>query len=223
MNRKQTPAELLRQLPAKWAVAVVVSLILYALVQPIANKRLGLQLPSLLGTDSSETMIPSGPDTSTGTSDKATSNHGESDEQQSEQTENQPQEELRYGLLRDLGNEEFMSPGGLRYTRGSAEGHRLKHLERHLKDQPDRPGKHGVFYGDMPQVIRWLDDVYERGKSSARGTRQRVEDDRTVYEAPFDKPVGFVGGRDGARDNNPDALKIRLVVQGNQVITAFPF
>ncbi len=128
-----------------------------------------------------------------------------------------------YGLLKDVGREVYISPTGLRYTRGSEEGHRLKHIEKHLKDIPDRPGKHGVFDGDMAQVLRWIDDAYTRGKQGAKGVRKREEDGRTVYEAPFTKPIGYIGGRDGKRDNNPDAKRLRLVVDGDQVITAFPF
>jgi hypothetical protein len=131
--------------------------------------------------------------------------------------------DLLYGLLKDVGREVYISPAGLRYTRGSEEGHRLKHIEKHLKDIPDRPGKHGVFDGDMAQVLRWIDDGYTRGKQGAKGVRKRQEDSRTVYEVPFTKPIGYVGGRDGKRDQNPDAKRLRLVVDGDQVITAFPF
>jgi hypothetical protein len=128
-----------------------------------------------------------------------------------------------YGILRETAADDYLSPAGLRYTRGSAEGHRLKHIERHLVDDPGRPGKHGVFDGDMPQVIRWIDEAYGLAKRGARGTRKSEEDGRIVYEASFSKPIGYVGGRDGRRDNNPDARRLRLVVEGNKVITAFPF
>jgi hypothetical protein len=131
--------------------------------------------------------------------------------------------ELLHGLLKNAGREVYLSPAGLRYTRGSEEGHRLKHIEKHLKDIPDRPGKHGVFDGDMAQVLRWIDDAYTRGKQGAKGVRKREDDGRTIYEVPFTKPIGFIGGRDGKRDNHPDAKRLRLVVDGDQVITAFPF
>lgn len=132
-------------------------------------------------------------------------------------------DDLLYGLLKLTGRDEYVSPAGLRYTRGSEEGHRLKHLERHLEDQPDRPGKHGVFDGDMPQVLRWLDEAYTRGKSGAKGTSKHEEDGRLVYEVSFGKPIGFIGGRDGARQKNPDAKRLRMVVDGDRLITAFPF
>lgn len=130
---------------------------------------------------------------------------------------------LLYGLLRDTGREDYVSPAGLHYTRGSEEGHRLKHLERHLNDQPDRPGSHGVFDGDMPQVLRWIDEAYSRAKSKAKGTSQREEEGRVVYEVNFATPIGYIGGREGARKKNPDCKRLRIVIDGNRVITAFPF
>lgn len=130
---------------------------------------------------------------------------------------------LLYGLLRQTRRDEYVSPAGLRYTRGSEEGHRLEHLKKHLEDQPSRPGRHGVFHGDMPQVLRVLDDAYSRAKAGARGTKKLEEDGRTIYEVTFSKPVGYVGGRDGKRQNHPDAKRLRMVLDEDRLITAFPF
>lgn len=134
-----------------------------------------------------------------------------------------PAEPPRYGYLKEIGPEDFLSPAGLRYTRGSQEGHRLKHLAKHLKDQPDRPGSHGVFEADMPQVLRWLDEVFQRAQREEPGTSRRQERDRWVLEAAFDEAVGYVGGSTGARRGHPETRQIRLVVEDNRVITAFPF
>lgn len=128
-----------------------------------------------------------------------------------------------YGVLRDAGREVYVSPAGLRYTRGSEEGHRLKHLERHLNDQPDRPGKHGVFTGNMPQVLRWIDEGYTRARQNEPGTQQRQEQGRTVYEADFPQAIGYVGGRDGNRRGRPATQQLRIVTEEDRVITAFPF
>ena len=49
------------------------------------------------------------------------------------------------------------------------------------------------------------------------------EDRRTVIEADFDTPIGYIGGRDGKRDNHLPARRLRLVVDDTDVITAFPF
>ncbi len=130
----------------------------------------------------------------------------------------------KFGFLVDLGRNRFRSPAGLVYGPGSEEGHRLKHIEKHLKDQEDRPGSHGVFDGDMAAVVRWIDDAYQRAEKKAKGTTKRLEDERTVIEANFEKPIGYVGGRDGKRKGHPPAKRLRLVVDDRKnVITAFPF
>ena len=129
----------------------------------------------------------------------------------------------KYGLLVDIGRDRYQSPAGLIYGPGSEEGHRLKHVQRHLEDQENRPGKHGVFDGDMAAVLRWIDDAYQRAGRGAKGVSKREEEGRTVIEATFEKPIGYIGGRDGKRAGNPAAKRLRLVVDERQVITAFPF
>jgi hypothetical protein len=75
----------------------------------------------------------------------------------------------------------------------------------------------------MTVVLRLLDEAFERASSGAKGTSKRDEDGRTVYEVTFGKPIGYIGGRDGARQKNPDAKRLRMVVDDNRLITAFPF
>ncbi len=222
--------------PIKWAVGLTVLLIAYALLQPQLNQRLGWNLPSLTDLQQSQ-LAPTPPPaeskgpTPSDNDNSAVATAGTSGENSSESSVTHDQAEpqfgaddgLRYGLLRQTGRDEFVSPGGLRYTPGSLEGHRLKHIERHLVDDPNRPGKHGVFDGDMPQVLRWLDEAYALGRRGGRGVSVRREDGRTVYEVRFPKPVGYIGGRDGGRQQHPDARQIRLVLDGDKVITAFPF
>ena len=257
-------------LPVKWAVAVVCLLILYALVQPLANSRLGWKLPSLavlLGEaepDSTQTASKdrSSPQSKAPKRESQESSgedgvEGDSRENPSVEPQKPPRKQvgtepakrtepartepavadddvppksaatedadLRYGMLREVSRDRYLSPAGLQYGPGSEEGHRLKHLERHLADMPDRPGKHGVFEGDMAQVLKWIDEAYVRGKQGAKGVRSSEEDGRTVYEVPFSKAIGYVGGRDGGKMRHPPAKQIRLVVQGKSFITAFPF
>jgi len=128
---------------------------------------------------------------------------------------------LKFGLLRDLGGERYLSPAGLQYTRGSAEGHRLKHVERHTADQPSRPGKHGVFDGGMPGALETIDRAYERAKNKQR-TTVKQDRDRTIYTVDMGSRVGFVGGQSGRRQRNPMARRVQLVLEDNRVITAYP-
>ena len=128
---------------------------------------------------------------------------------------------LLYGRLREIGRDRFLSVAGVLYTPGSAEGHRLKHLRRHTADQPGRAGKHGVFDGEMEGAIETVDDAYERAKSGQR-TTVKNEDGRTIYTVDMGRRVGFVGGREGNRRRRPMARRVRLVMDGNRLITAFP-
>ena len=128
-----------------------------------------------------------------------------------------------HGFLTEIGRNRFESPAGLIYGPGSEEGHRLKHIERHLEDQPNRPGSHGVFDGDMKAFLMAIDDAYLRAKRGARGTKKTEEEGSIVYEASFEKAIGFLGGREGARRHNPAIKRLRVVVRGNSLITAFPF
>ncbi len=246
-GRSADKLAIFRLIPPKFAIALIVLAIVYALGQPFANRRFGWQLPSLatileLNFDADK-QPESKAETSTKpklTAEKSTpaksvpptSVEKPVDTTQSTQTKksvsptksvSDDSKSLRFGVLKDLGNERFMSPAGLIYARGSEEGHRLKHLERHLSDQPDRPGSHGVFEGDMKQLILAIDDSYERASKGARGTTKRSEDGMTVYEATFDKAIGFIGGSTGKRKNNPETKKLRIVLSNKNVITAFPF
>ena len=128
---------------------------------------------------------------------------------------------LRYGLLREVSANRYISPAGLMYTPGSAEGHRLKHLERHTEDQPNRPGSHGVFDGGMEKALKTIDSAYERAKKNQRTTK-REDRDRTILTVDMGGRVGYVGGRDGNRKRKPMARRVRLILEGNRVITAYP-
>lgn len=255
---------------AKWVLMLVGLAVVYVLVQPLANRQFGWNLPALQAllpdrpvadpanvppelepTEPKEAKeVPGRTKTDPG-SQATNSSPSKSPTQSKPQVEpNLPAhpplpdvdltvqaprappssssgdvdvEPLLHGLLRSLGQEEYLSPAGLRYTRGSADGHRLKHLARHLEDQPDRSGRHGVFYGDMEQVLKQIDLGYTRAKQRSPKTSIREEDGRTVYEATFDEPIGFIGGREGARLRRPAANKLRLVTDQDRVITAFPY
>jgi hypothetical protein len=44
----------------------------------------------------------------------------------------------------------------------------------------------------------------------------------TIFEAPFDHTIGYLGGSEGARKKNTKLKKMRLVVRDRNLITAFP-
>ncbi len=128
---------------------------------------------------------------------------------------------LKYGVLREIGSERYISPAGLLYTPGSAEGHRLEHLRRHTEDQPSRPGKHGVFDGGMEGALKTIEQAYENAKAGKR-TAERTDQGRTIYTVDMGKRVGYIGGREGNQRRKPMARRVQLVLEGNRVITAYP-
>ncbi len=125
-------------------------------------------------------------------------------------------------LLTKVGRDEFVSPAGLHYSRGSQHGHRLRHLEAHTRDEPHRVGSHGVYNTtDIAKVIQLIDEASRQARRGER-TRKEYEEGREVYLVNLGRPIGYVGGESGARQGNPPAKKLRLVLEGDQVITAFP-
>jgi len=130
-------------------------------------------------------------------------------------------ETLLHGFLQDFSKDQYLSPAGLIYGPGSAEGHRLNHLRRHVTDQPTRPGKHGVFDGNMQGALQTIDDAYQRAMKGQRTTKT-TDHNRTIYTVDLGKRIGFVGGQDGSRRRNPMARRVRLVLEGKRVITAYP-
>ena len=138
----------------------------------------------------------------------------------SPQTKDGDDSELLYGILREVRPKHYLSPAGLQYKPGSAEGHRLEHLRRHVKDDTRRPF-HGVFDGDMAGALKTIDQAFEKAKKGVR-TSKKVDDGRTIYTVDMGKRVGFLGGRDGQRKRNPMARRVRIVLEGTSVITAYP-
>ena len=118
--------------------------------------------------------------------------------------------------------EEFQSTAGLMYVRGSEDGHRLKHVLQHAKDNLEKP-VHGVFSGDREQITAWIDEAYLKGKKGGKGTKVEQQGGRTVYTVDLGKKIGYVGGQVGERKRNPECRFLRLVIQdGNEVVTAYP-
>ena len=153
---------------------------------------------------------------------KASSNGTESSKSPSSTAKSKSPPQSVEDYLKEVGKNRFESPAGLIYKPGSEEGHRLKHIERHLSDMPDRPGSHGVFDGSMVEFLIAIDDTVTRAKRKLKGTSMKEDDGAMVYEAGFDKPIGFLGGETGKRKKNPKVKKMKVVVRDDAVITAFP-
>ncbi len=192
----------------KMIVFICVGALLYSLVlQPVLEKSLGISLPSITANSpSSHSSTPTLPKQSEGQNGKATAFDP------SELTD----------LLKDAGRGAYRTPAGLLYTRGSEQGHRIAHVLAHTLDEPYQQGQHGVFdETDPAKVLLLIDATYEQALTG-RGTKTEKEDDRIVYTVDLDRRIGYVGGTSGKRRGYPSADHIRLVLEGERLITAFP-
>ena len=251
MSNRKTPQpnRLNRGISLKLVVFLVVGLAIYGLVQPIVNRSFGLNLPGvwqiveqLQSPDSSKTRQAE--ERIAKAKEKATSPYKEKEDADPASPAEQDLANRTPGAnagsegapiplgdskadvgeyLKKLSKNRFQSPVGLVYAPGSDEGHRLKHIERHLKDIPNRPGSHGVFNGTMIDFLKAIDQTYVRASRREKGTSMKEDDGATVYEASFNTPIGYLGGEAGKRQKNPKLNRMRLVIRDNNlVITAFP-
>ena len=224
MNRSsQQLAQLIRQVsrlqrgklsPAWWATLGVL-VIGYLVAAPWLNASLGWNLPVL--TDSGPAGLP-----------QQESNRPvdpSADHSDKKRVPGQSAADARVigDILASQSNADYQSPAGLRYTRGSRHGHRLRHLMAHAEDQPNRPGQHGVF--DETEALRVVGLVDEAYQQAIRGQRTMTdqEGDRTVYNVELGRRIGYIGGESGNRRGRPAAQHIRIVVEGKDFVTAFPY
>jgi len=133
-----------------------------------------------------------------------------------------PKPQVTQDFLKEIGRETFESPAGLVYRSGSADGHRLDHIMAHSKDIPSKP-IHGVFDGDRNEILMLIDEVWTMSqKRGPPDVEIKKERGRTVITAKLNRVVGYTGGESGKRKNYPKCSGVRLVVEGRNVITAFP-
>jgi hypothetical protein len=129
---------------------------------------------------------------------------------------------IKPGGLRSLGGTTWESAAGLRYGPGSAQGNRVRHVLEHAADIPTRAGAHGVFSGGRSRVLETIDEAYVLARAGGAGVSVVQQGARTTYTVDMGRTIGFVGGRAGAALGNPGASHVRLVLEGSNVITAFP-
>lgn len=204
-------------------VVLAVLVAIYAFAQPVLNQRFGWQLPGIESFSNHETSVASKLENDLSAAPQTTEKiEAVANESTAEAVvETTAPKSLLFGILSDQGGDRFASPEGLLYVRGSQEGHRLKHLERHTVDVPDRPGSHGVFDGGMEGALATIDKAYRKAKTGANTSRTE-EDGRTIFTVDMGSRVGYVGGSEGRRRKNPMARRVRLVLEKNRVITAYP-
>lgn len=126
------------------------------------------------------------------------------------------------GTLKEVDDNVFESTAGLLYVPGGAEGHRLKHVMQHAKDNPSKP-VHGVFDGDRDEILAVIDEAFMKAKKGGFDVRSEKQNGRRVYTVNLRRRIGQVGGSEGERQGHPDCRFVRIVLENeNEVITAFP-
>lgn len=128
----------------------------------------------------------------------------------------------RSGLLTVAGKDRWKTRGGLLIAGRDPDGRtRLDHIMRHATDNPRRP-KHGVFSLAKAGVIELLDEAWVKIRSGRVTGKERGG--KVAYTVRMDRPVGYLGGREGRERNHPKLYSVRLVVQKDTgtVITFFP-
>lgn len=183
--------------------AFVVLLALYGLFKPALERQFGIDLP-----DQPRQATPFDESRSVADQNSADTQNGE---------------KAVGDRLRDVGGNVLVSTAGLRYVPGSREGHRLDHVLRHDNDIPDRPGKHGVFDGGRDDLLRVLDEAWVLVKTNDKAVETQHGDGRAVHDVDMGRRVGFVGGQVGNERDKPAARHIRLIVEGDNVISAYPY
>ncbi|HUS40155.1 MAG TPA: hypothetical protein VMX74_11935 [Pirellulales bacterium] len=186
-------------------IVVVVLVLGYIALRPVMERRFGIQLPSINGEQERSVERPKQDEGPRGT------------------VANTSRSQIpATGSLRDVGGGVKESPAGLRYGPGSQEGHRWKHVLRHASDQPSRPGPHGVFDDSDEQLVAVIDEAYQLAKAGDRRAKEKRDGPRTIYTVDMQRRIGFVGGQVGDRQRHPPAHGVRLILEGRNVISAYP-
>ena len=186
----------------------------YVLAQPTLERWLGIELPSLVERDEANRNA------------EAPNDKGANEPRQpaNSRTKNRDpiSSESATFKLEEIGRDRYRSPAGLVYTMGPRREHRIDHIMRHATDKPRRP-VHGVFDADnQDDVLQLLDRAWELVKSNADGVRRQQADERTELTIDMPQRIGYVGGEQGARQGKPPTKRLKLIVEDDRVITAYP-
>ena len=116
-----------------------------------------------------------------------------------------------------------MSPAGLRYQgRDPQQLTRVEHIMRHVRDQPNRDGPHGVFDGGKGIAFAVIDEAWALAQKKKLSPKR--EGDRSSYTIRMNRRVGYLGGTVGKAKGHPPLDRVFIVFETGtkNIITAFP-
>jgi DNA/RNA endonuclease G (NUC1) len=99
----------------------------------------------------------------------------------------------------------------------------LEGITARSADAPDSDRVHTVFEGGTEGALAVIHEAWThvQQNSDAVDARPGREEGVTVYRVNLDRNIGFVGGREGAQQNNPRTYSVDLVVRGNRLVSAW--
>lgn len=124
-------------------------------------------------------------------------------------------------FLRSVGRDRLMSPEGLLYTMGPRGEHRVDHVMRHGRDMPDRP-VHSVFEGGRNDILAVIDEAYALVKADSSQVRSSDSRGNEAHTIQMRRKIGYEGGQKGKRKGYPVLKSVKLILDGDRVITAYP-
>ena len=186
---------------------LVLAVTLYVLVQPKLEQWTGIDLPDIVERDEPGNANDEG---------------GRGDGWKIENDRASDSDTDRFQLSK-IGPDTFQSPAGLVYAMGPKGEHRIQHVMRHCNDEPSRI-VHGVFNAKTrTQVLTVLDHAYVMIQSNSQKVHKQMADQgRIEYVIDFPKPVGFVGGKEGAKQGRPSTHRLKMILNDDRVVTAYP-
>ncbi len=142
MARESNLFQILRAIPPKWAIGVIVALLVYWLVQPTINRSFGTNLPSLTsivtGEPDPQPKVATNDSKQQTASKKSTSSNKKVDGEEAKAgskespppkpkvagkkkaDESKSKDPPGFGYLEEVGRDRFQSPSGLMYVPGGA-------------------------------------------------------------------------------------------------------
>ena len=125
-------------------------------------------------------------------------------------------------FLVSIGGDNLQSPAGLIYGMGGGGEHRVDHVMNHAVDDPNRPA-HGVFDGGRDSILKMIDEAYEMVKSKSQDVETENSRGNTAHTISMGRKIGYEGGQKGKRNDHKPLHSMKLILDGNRVITAYPY
>ena len=222
-----------------WVATIIAVAAIYQISHPFLERQFNVDLPSLVDQNNSSTIdgpkrewkesdwqIPEVDDQQPligeASSGKLPTRQVAEAATQDSKTDQQSKEE---SYLKPTGKKNRLrSPAGLVYGEHRGE-HRVDHVMRHVRDDPSRP-VHSVFDGDRESILRMIDEAYRLIQSKSNRVKKTADKKlnfRAKYTVDMQRKIGYLGGKQGQRQNYPERRKLSLVLDNEKfMVTAYP-